>query len=166
VTHDPVEATTLADRLVLLEGGRITDVGTPDEIRTRPRTRYGADLVGVNAFQGPLDRLEDGSGAIVTDGGRIVVAWPEWYERGDVIGVLRPPDVTLSIERPTGSARNVLRGVVRSVVIDGQRARVRLASSPELIAEVTAGSVERLGLRDGVETWASFKAVEVDVHPL
>jgi molybdopterin-binding protein len=56
--------------------------------------------------------------------------------------------------------------VVRSVVIDGQRARVRLATSPELIAEITAGSVERLGLRDGVETWASFKAVEVDVHPL
>src|ERR671919_381813 len=127
VTHDPVEATTLADR---------------------------------------LDRLGDGSGAIVTDGGRIVVAWPDWYERGDVIGVLRPPDVTLSIERPTGSARNVLRGAVRSVVIDGQRARVRLATSPELIAEITAGSVERLGLRDGVEIWASFKAVEVDVHPL
>ena len=166
VTHDPVEATTLADRLILLEGGRITDVGTPDEIRARPRTRYAADLVGVNAFRGRLDRLEDGSGAIVTDGGRIVVAWPEWYERGDVIGVLRPPDVTLSTELPMGSARNVLRGVVRSVAIDGQRARVRLATSPELIAEITAGSVERLGLRDGVETWASFKAVEVDVHPL
>jgi molybdate transport system ATP-binding protein len=166
VTHDPVEATTLADRLVLLEDGRITDVGTPEEIRTTPRTRYAADLVGVNAFRGRLERLEDGTGAIVTGDGRIVVAWPEWFERGDVIGVLGPPDVTLSIERPTGSARNVLRGVVRSVVIDGQRARVRLATSPELIAEITAGSVERLGVRDGVETWASFKAVEVEVHPL
>jgi molybdate transport system ATP-binding protein len=164
VTHDPVEAATLADRLVLLEEGRITDIGTAEEIRTRPRTRYAADLVGVNAFRGRLERLGDGSGAIATDDGPIVVPWPEWFDGGEVIGVLRPADVTLSIDRPTGSARNVLRGAVRSIAVEGERARVRLSTSPELVAEITPGSAERLGLREGMEAWASFKAVEVEVH--
>jgi molybdate transport system ATP-binding protein len=166
VTHDPVEAAMLADRLVLLEDGAVTQTGTAEEIRSKPRTRYAAHLVGVNAFSGPLERLDDGSGAIVTDEGPIVVPWPDRFERGHVIGVLRPADVTLSMERPAGSARNVLRGAVRSVAIEGERARIRLATGPELVAEVTPASVERLGLREGVEVWASFKAVEVDVQPL
>ena len=55
VTHDPVEASALADRLVLLEGGRVTQIGTPEDIRTAPRSRYAAALVGVNAFHGLLE---------------------------------------------------------------------------------------------------------------
>ncbi|HEU4354197.1 MAG TPA: ABC transporter ATP-binding protein, partial [Actinomycetota bacterium] len=43
VTHDPVEASTLSDRLVILEDGVITQIGTPEEIRTAPRSRYAAD---------------------------------------------------------------------------------------------------------------------------
>lgn len=165
VTHDPVEAATLADRLVLLEDGKVTQSGTADDIRSAPRTRYAADLVGVNAFRGRLVRLEEGAGRIVTDDGAVVVPWPGWFERGDAIGVLRPADVTLSLEPPSGSARNVLRGRVLSVAIEGDRARVRLATTPALVADVTPGSVERLGLRAGVEAWASFKAVEVEVLP-
>ena len=63
VTHDPVEASTLADRLVLLEEGRVTQIGSPEEIRTSPRSRYAADLVGLNAFTGRLEPLEDGAAA-------------------------------------------------------------------------------------------------------
>ncbi|MGH2591776.1 MAG: TOBE domain-containing protein, partial [Actinomycetota bacterium] len=165
VTHDPVEAATLASTLVLLEDGKVTQSGTPDDIRSAPRTRYAADLVGVNAFRGRLEWLEEGAGRIVTDEGSIVVPWPDRFEHGDAVGVLRPADVTLSLERPAGSARNVLRGRVLSVAIEGDRARVRLATSPALVADVTPGSVERLGLREGVQAWASFKAVEVEVLP-
>ena len=52
-----------------------------------------------------------------------------------------------------------------SISVEGDRARVRIASAPPLVAEVTLASVERLGLRDGVVTWASFKAVEVEILP-
>ncbi|MGZ8635655.1 MAG: TOBE domain-containing protein, partial [Actinomycetota bacterium] len=163
VTHDPVEAAALADRLVLLEDGRVTQVGTPEEVRTSPRTRYAADLVGLNAFHGPLEPLGDGAARLSTADGAVVVPWPEGFEGGEAIGLLRPSDVTLSLEPPVGSARNVLRGRVRSVSIDGERARVRIASAPPLVAEVTLGSLERLGLHEGVDVWASFKAVEVQV---
>jgi molybdate transport system ATP-binding protein len=163
VTHDPVEASTLADRLVLLEAGRVTQIGTPEEIRTTPRSRYAADLVGVNSFQGPLVRAEDGAGRLVTDDGDVVVPWPEDFEDGDVIGLLRPADVTISLEAPEGSARNTFHGRVTSIAIEGDRARIRLATSPPLVAELTVGSVDRLALRDGSEVWASFKAVEVQV---
>jgi molybdate transport system ATP-binding protein len=163
VTHDPVEASTLADRLVLLEAGRVTQIGTPEEIRTAPTSRYGAELVGVNAFHGRLDPFEEGAGRIATPEGDVIVPWPGGFAGGEVVGLLRPADVTLSLEPPAGSARNVLRGRIGSVAIEGDRARVRIASSPPLVAEITLGSIERLGLREGVPVWASFKAVEVEV---
>ena len=163
VTHDPIEASTLADRLVLLEDGRVTQIGTPDEVRGSPRSRYAADLVGVNRFGG---RFEPGSGEgriVVTGGGEIVAPRPDVLEGDEVIAILRPSDVTLSREEPIGSARNVLRGPVASLAHDGERVRVRIASVPPIVAEVTAGSADRLELRPGVEVWASFKAVEVQV---
>ena len=165
VTHDPVEASMLAEHLVLLEDGRVTQIGTPEEIRSAPRSRYAADLVGVNAVRGILESIGGGTGRLISSEGTLIVPWPEWYVGGEVIGIVRPIDVTLWPDRPEGSARNVLSGRVTSVAIEGDRARVRLATAPPLVAEVTPGSVERLRLRSGVEVWASFKAVEVELLP-
>jgi molybdate transport system ATP-binding protein len=165
VTHDPVEASMLADRLVILEHGAVTQIGTPEEIRRGPRTRYAAELVGVNAVRGRLERIDGGAGRLVArDGaGELVVPWPDWYAGDEVVGIVRPLDVTLWLEQPDGSARNVLRGPVTSVAIEADRARVRVGSSPPLFAELTVGSLERLGLRPGTEVWASVKAVEIEV---
>jgi molybdate transport system ATP-binding protein len=163
VTHDPVEASAMADRLVLLEDGRVTQIGSPEEVRTAPRSRYAADFVGLNAFHGPLERLPDGAGRLVTGDAEVIVPWPEPFAGGDVIALLRPGDVTLSLEAPHGSARNVFDGPVSWIAIEGERARVRVASAPPLVAEVTVGSVDRLGLREGTQVWASFKAMEVRV---
>jgi molybdate transport system ATP-binding protein len=167
VTHDPVEAAMLSDRLVLLEEGRVTQTGTPDEIRRAPRTSFAADLVGVNFFAGRLEPAGAGAGRLVTPTGEIVVAWPSDPGRTteDVIGVLRPMDVSLHLQQPEGSARNVLRGRVAGIDIEGDRARVQVTSSPTLVAEVTLGSISRLSLVEGVEVWASFKAVEVELLP-
>ena len=165
VTHDPVEASTLADRLVIVEEGGVTQIGTPEEIRSAPRSRYAADLVGVNSVRGVLEPLGEGTGRLISSEGPLVVPWPEWYRSGEVIAIVRPVDVTLAIDRPEGSARNVLRGRVTSVAVEGDRARVRLACAPPLVAEVTLGSVERLGVRAGADLWASFKAVEVELLP-
>lgn len=164
VTHDPVEAMTLADRIVVLEGGRVTQRGTPEELLKAPRTAYVADLVGVNLFAGRLEPLGDGAGRVLTDTGAVVVPWPDGLPTGpvdDVLAVLRPADVSLHTAEPEGSARNVLQGSIAEIAIEGERARVRLASAPPVVAEVTRGSVDRLGLREGGAVWASFKAVEV-----
>jgi molybdate transport system ATP-binding protein len=164
VTHDPVEAMTLADLIVVLEHGRVTQRGTPDELRNAPRTPYVADLVGLNLFAGRLWPLDDGAGHVMTSDGGVIVPWPEdlpYAPLDDVLAVLRPSDVVLHIAEPEGSARNVLHGEIAEIAIEGERARVRLRGAPPIVAEVTRGSVDRLGLREGGAVWASFKAVEV-----
>ena len=169
ITHDPVEATTLADRLVLMEEGRVTQRGTPEDIRAAPRTPYAAELVGVNLFTGRLEPIEGGAGRFVEggDAGGIVVAWPAGVDPPlhEAIAVLRPADVALHVNRPQGSPRNALHGAIDSISVEGERARVRVASSPPIVAEITLGSVSRLGLEVGRPVWASFKAVEVRVLP-
>ena len=167
VTHDPVEAMTLAARTVVLEAGRVTQTGTPDELRSTPRTPYVAELVGVNLFRGRLERIEPGAGRFTTDDGELIVAWPQDATDGvdGAIATLRPADVSLYVDPPEGgSARNSFRGSIASIAVEGERARVRLDSSPRLVAEVTLGSVRRLGLHEGDVVWASFKAVEVDIR--
>lgn len=166
VTHDPVEAMTLADRIVVLEAGRVTQRGTPGALRSAPRTPFVAGLVGVNLFAGRLEPLDEGTGRLVTEEGAVVVPWPTGAARGVIPGtlaVLRPADVVLHALEPEGSARNVLRGPIAEIATEGERARVRLGTTPPVVAEVTLASVHRLGLREGNKVWASFKAVEVEV---
>ena len=164
VTHDPIEATTLADRLVLLEDGRVTQVGTPEQVRDRPATRYAAELVGTNLFTGTLEPDDPGAGRLRTGDGELTVVWPDALPRqpiADVRATLSPSEIALHVERPEGSARNVFHGAIEEIAVTGGRARIRLRTSPALVAELTTGSVERLGLRPGGDVWASCKAVEV-----
>ena len=88
VTHDPVDAYTLAERVVILEGGRIVQTGTLADITAQPRSRYIANLVGVNLIAGT-----GRDGTIVTSsGGRIVTA-----DRvdGPAFAVIQPNAVAL-----------------------------------------------------------------------
>jgi molybdate transport system ATP-binding protein len=166
VTHDPVEAMTLADQIVVLEAGRVTQVGSPGDLRNAPRTPYVADLVGVNMFSGRLEPLDDGAGLLVTAEGELAVAWPPGLDRlpiEDVVAIVRPTDVAVHVDRPEGSPRNVLRGRIAEVAVEGDRARIRLESTPPIVAEVTLGSLERLSLRSGGQAWAAFKAVEIEL---
>jgi molybdate transport system ATP-binding protein len=163
VAHDPLDALTLADTVAILEEGVVVQRGSPRDIREAPRSPYAAELVGVNLFVGTLRRGEGGIGLLGTEAGDIAVAWPPGATdpTDDVIAVLRPADVALHLHRPEGSPRNVLHGRIDEVATTGGRSRVRVASSPPIVAEVTTGSVQRLSLAVGSEVWASFKAVEV-----
>jgi molybdate transport system ATP-binding protein len=164
VTHDPVDALTLGDRIAVLEHGRVVQTGTTDEVRRRPATPYVADLVGVNLFRGRLEPLPDGAGRLITPDGAVVVAWPDGTPHEtleSVLATLRPADVAVHLDRPEGSPRNVLAGAISEIAVHGERARVRVASMPPVTAEVTLGSVRRLGLHEGTAAYASFKAVEV-----
>jgi molybdate transport system ATP-binding protein len=164
VTHDPVDALTLAERVVVLEDGHVTQDGTADELRRAPRSRYTAALVGTNLFRGRVEPLEPGVGRLLAADGEVLVPW-EGPAADDVVATLDPVDVALHLQRPEGSPRNVIEGRVAEIVIDGARARIHVDGRPSLVAEVTPGSVERLSLRESVPVWASFKTVEVRVEP-
>jgi molybdate transport system ATP-binding protein len=165
ITHDPVEAMTLGDRIVVIEEGHVSQAGSVDDLRRAPASPYVAELLGVNVFRGPL-RRDGGAWRIVDPEGDVFVAAPGLPEGSAAIGVLPPAEVELHLERPPeGSAQNVVEGSVESLAIDGQRARVRVAGRPPVVAEITLSSADRLALRPGVPIWASFKAVGIGVEP-
>jgi molybdopterin-binding protein len=166
VTHDPIEAMTLADRMVLLEDGVVTQTGAPAQFRDAPRSAYAAEFVGLNLFEGILERPGPGVSMIRTaDDARIVGAATDddIHDGQQVVAFVRPADISLHMEPPEGSARNIVEGTVTTISIERDRARIRVAGAPSVVAEVTHQSVERLGLTEGTHLWASFKAVEVRI---
>jgi molybdate transport system ATP-binding protein len=160
VTHDPVDAMVLADRLVVLEGGRVTQAGSPSDVARHPRTRYAAELVGTNLLRGTAV----GRRRVRVGAGDLTVADP--LPATEVAVVVRPQAVSLHRHEPDGSARNAWPVTVVDVESDGDRARVQLAGPVPLVAEVTAAAVDDLGLVPGAALWASVKAVDVLVYEL
>ncbi|HEY5334692.1 MAG TPA: ABC transporter ATP-binding protein [Mycobacteriales bacterium] len=159
VTHDAVEALTLADRILVLEGGRVVQEGTPAAIARQPATPYVARLVGLNLYRG---ELQHGRLDVVT-GGAITCATGTLH--GSAVATIRPSAVTLFASEPHGtSARNVWRGRIAAVEVAGERVRVELASTPRVIAEVTAGALAELRVGAGDDVWAAIKATDVDVR--
>ena len=160
VTHDPLEAVALANRLVVLEAGRVTQSGAPAEITGRPRSDYVADLVGVNLFRGRVE----GDRVVVGREGVLVVPRGD-HGRGEVFAVVHPRSVALHRSAPEGTPRNVWAGVADGLDLEGERARVRVGGRLPIVAEVTAAAVAELRLADGGPVWVSVKATEIMVYP-
>jgi len=158
VTHDPLEAVALADRLVVIQDGRLVQTGTPAEVTGQPRSQYVADLVGVNLLRGRADH-----GSVRLAEGPVIAAAAA--ETGDVFAVIHPRAVALHRQRPDGSPRNVWPGRVGSVELAAGRVRVRVEGPVSLVAEVTPGAVKELGLDEGSQVWLAFKSTEVGVYP-
>jgi molybdate transport system ATP-binding protein len=158
VTHDPLEAATLADRLVILEHGRVTQSGTIEEVTRRPRSPWVARLVGVNLLRGR------GEGArIHLDGGGELVAAET--VPASAMAVIHPRAVALHAHRPTGSPRNVWHAHVATVDAEGNRVRVALDSPVRLVAEITAAAAAELDLAARDHLWVSVKATEIVAYP-
>lgn len=158
VTHDPLEAIALADRLLILEGGRVVQSGTAAEVTQRPRSRYVADLVGVNLMRGHAR-----GGQIAIEGGGKLTAMNG--VDGEVFAVVYPRNVALHRSQPEGTPRNVWSGRITALDRQGDRVRVAVGGSPRLVAEVTPAAVHELHLAEGGEVWVSLKAAEVEVYP-
>ncbi len=158
VTHDPVDAWALADRVVIVEEGRVVQTGSLSEVTARPRSRYVADLVGVNLVRGTV------SGGVLhaADGATVVIADAP---SGECVAVIRPHSVVLTLDAPASSARNVWPGVVVDLDRRGDRVRVGLDGPLPLTAEITVAALDDLGLRPGDTVHAAVKATDIEVAP-
>jgi molybdate transport system ATP-binding protein len=162
VTHDPLEALVLADRILVLEAGRIVQEGTPSEVARRPATEYVARLMGLNLYSGQL--TEAGRVELDDEGGTLFAT--ESGAAGKVLAVLSPAAIALHLAEPTaGSPRNVWPGVVAGIELLTDRVRVAVEGRPGALVDVTPAAVAELGLAAGQQIWLSAKATEVVVYP-
>ena len=166
VTHDPLEAMVLADRLLVIEGGRVVQEGTPASVARHPATDYVARLVGLNLYAGRLDSI---SGEVSLDGGgRLVATLTPDADPGDgrVLVALSPAAVSIHVTPlDHTSMRNVWRGRVAGLELLGDRVRLEVQAEPPAIVDVTPAAVADLGLERGSEVWLAAKATETVAYP-
>ncbi len=159
VTHDPVDAYALADRVVVIEGGAVVQDGTLAEVAAHPRSRYVADLVGINLLSGVVL-----GGVFETESGGSVVVGDEPVD-GPAFLAVRPQSVSLHWTHPEGSQRNVWQARVAGIDHHHDRVRVRLEGSLPIVAEITPAALATMNIRQGDEVWAAMKASELVTYP-
>ncbi len=164
VTHDLLDVLALADRIVVLEAGRVVEAGSVAEVLTAPRSSFAAELAGVNVMHGILQS----EGSLSVQGGVVVSGQ---HKAAAPVGtaafaVFSPGSVAIFLEPPHGSPRNVWPATVTSLTDQGGTIRVRMTmqDGPGLRADLTAAAVAELGLRSGTAVWAVVKATEVALH--
>ena len=158
VTHDPLDAMMLADRLVIVEDGAIVQSGDAAAITTQPRTDYVARLVGLNLYRGRAD------GHVVRLAGDFALTTAS-EQRGEVFVAFPPSAVALYAERPTGSPRNTWQAEVATITRQGDSLRIELTGPITAAADVTPAAAVELGLEPGRRFWATLKATEARSYP-
>ena len=173
ITHDPLEAMIMADRLVVIENGRVVQQGSPAEVARQPATQYVARLVGLNLYTGTL---EVATAVVSLDvGGTFTVTWGDddpgasartGQSTRPVLVVLRPSAITILTARPTqASPRNVWQGTVAALELLADRVRVQVDATPPALVDISAAAVADLALRPGTAVWLSAKATETEAYP-
>lgn len=162
VTHDPVEAVSLADRVLVLDQGLALQDETPAEVTRHPRSPWVARMLGRNAWPGTAGP----EGLALPGGGTLVIADP-LPPGTEALAIIAPEAVSVHRDRPTGSPRNVWPGTIREITTSGSRLRLLITSpqAPDLVAEITPQAAAELGLTDGTSVWTSVKATEATVVP-
>jgi spermidine/putrescine ABC transporter ATP-binding subunit len=162
VTHDQEEALTMADRVVIMRSGRLEQVGTPEEIYSRPASRFVASFIGTSNFL--RGTVAGRSGVMLqvhlAGGGQVLVPWPDDGRR-DVLISVRPEAVGLApLDEAASAAAEGTPATVHQIVYRGQATHVhlRLDDGEPFVAFLpnrqgeTAGQAFAVGDR----VWASW----------
>jgi molybdopterin-binding protein len=172
ITHDAADAFDLADRIAVMEDGRIVQVGTPEELTVDPATPFVAAFTGAELLlDGVVVEADDGTVLVEAGSARLLARAPDDRAAvGDAVHVrYRPEDVVLASSAGTAastgtSARNRLPMTVRSLTPVGGLVRVRLDGPVPLSALVTRESAWQLGLDAGVAVDALLKATALSAY--
>ena len=160
ITHHFEDIFALADRVAVMQEGRIAQIGTPDDVFRRPATEFVAAFTGMeNIFYG-VSRVRDGEATI--DLGTITLRTVTAVE-GDVCVGIRPEEVIVSREAFESSAINVFSGTVTEIRQNGIFSRVVVDTGLPFVAILPPQSVARLGLTEGKPAYVTFKASAVHV---
>ena len=161
ITHDPLEAMVMTDRLLVIEDGRIVQRGTPTEVARRPATQYIARLVGLNLYAG----THDGATVGLDGGGTMTPAAQPQSQSARVLVAIRPTAIALHTTKPDhASPRNVWAGTVAGMELLTDRVRIEVTGAPSALVDITPGAVHELNLAAGTGVWLSAKATDIDIY--
>lgn len=159
ITHDPTDAFALADRLYIVEDGRLTQSGTPEEVSRHPATAYVAALTGTNLLVG-----HNRGGIITLDGGGFELRSATTQD-GPVQAVIHPRAISLHREPPQGSPRNSWQSTIEWIEPLGETTRIQLSDPLPVMVDITPAAAAALELGPGSTVWAAVKATEVTANP-
>jgi molybdopterin-binding protein len=162
ITHEHFEAIALGDRMAVMNGGGILQVGRPEEVFRKPESEFVANFVGVeNLFRGTAVLDPDtGIADIEVDGVKLVSAGGK---SGDVFVSIRPEDILISLERIETSARNSYRGVITEILDRSAIVKIAVDVGIPFHVIITKRSFEDMNLKKGEEVYITFKAAAVHV---
>jgi molybdate transport system ATP-binding protein len=176
VTHDPLDALVLGDRILVLEQGRVTQLGTPTDVSRHPATNYVATLMGLNLYTGTL--IDPITHQVSLDGGGTLWAtapapdgrewWPDdpLAEGARVLVAVRPTAIALHPFRPDdASPRNVWDGVIGGLELLTDRIRVQVDGIPPALVDITPAAMAELDLSVEKKVWLTAKASEASLYP-
>jgi molybdate transport system ATP-binding protein len=158
VTHDPLDALVLADRLVIVEGGRVVQEGDAASVTARPRSDYVARLVGLNLYRGRA------AGHAVRVGDDLTLTAADRIE-GEAFVAFAPAAVALHPHQPDGSPRNTWPATITGIERHGDNLRVQLDGPIVVAADITPAAAAYLHLAPGQTVWAAVKAAETRAYP-
>jgi molybdate transport system ATP-binding protein len=169
VTHDVLDAVVLADRIVVLDAGRVVESGTTTEVLTRPRSAFAARIAGLDLVPG----RSCADGLVTAEGAVVAGSHPEAVDDGErAVALFAPASVAVFRGEPGGSPRTAWPARLAAMEPHGELVRLRAAPLPGgpvwtdgLAADVTPAAVAELGVEPGDEVWFAVKAAEVTVHP-
>ncbi len=157
VTHDVLDALLLADRVIVVDDGRVVEQGPTAEVLARPRSGFAARIAGLNLVSGTCE-----SNAVRTGEGLIKGMSDQRLADGErAVAVFRPSAVGVYRDPPGGSIRNVIPVTISELEPIGNLIRVR---SAHLSADITAASVAELDLVPGTRVLFAVKASEVAIY--
>ena len=164
VTHDRIEAITLADRIAIMNEGKIIQVGTPQEIFRSPKNEFVAQFTGFeNIFEGLSSYDPETKLAIITCGDFEIQAATS--KEGRVKACIRPEDVAISLNAPKSSVRNMLQGKILAFQDQGPVVKVKIGigNENEISALITHQSFIDLNLNLNSVVIVGFKAAAIQV---
>lgn len=174
VTHDPLEAMVLADRILVVEDGRCVQEGTPSAVSRRPATDYVARLVGLNLYPGAI--TDRATHRVDLDSGGTLFAAGHDPHDGDpripppaghrMLVAVSPTAISLHTHQPDpGSARNLWVGRISGLELLTDRVRVAVEGHPDALVDITPAALADLQLHAGQRVWLTAKATEVTAYP-
>jgi len=160
VTHSFDEAFLLGSQMAIMNNGEIVQVGEPSEVFRKPNCKFVAEFLGVtNVFRGE-SVINNGLAYINVNELKVASATTR---DGQVYASIRPEDILISLGPIESSARNSFQGEIQDISDAGTIVRITVDVGVPLVAAITRRSLLDMGLKQGMEVFLTFKAVDVHV---